>query len=76
MHSYLHSRVHTFNKAVNLRMSSRTLNEFGIQFPRKRLPNFANKAGLSFRHNDVWNTMKSIIVVTKGSRCFVSVDFL
>jgi hypothetical protein len=53
-------------------MSGRTLDEFGIQFPRKRLPNFANKAGLSFRHNALWNTMKSINVVNKDNHGFVS----
>ncbi len=76
MHRYLHCLINAFNKAINLRMSSRTIDEFDIQFPYKRLPNFANKAGLSFRHNELWNTMKSIIAVNKGSHCFVSVDFL
>ena len=32
-----------FNTAINLRTSSRTHNEFGIQFPRKRLPNLPTR---------------------------------
>ena len=43
--SYLHCLINRFNKAIELRMSCRTRNEFGIQFPHQRLPNFANKAG-------------------------------
>ncbi len=61
-----------------LRMSSRTHNEFGIQFPRKRLPILgknANKAGLSIKHNDLWNTIKSIIMINKEIHCFASGDF-
>ena len=73
--SYLHCLINTFNKAINLRMSSRTHNEFGIQFPRQRLPIFANKAGLSFRHNYLWNTMKSISMINKDNHGFISGNF-
>jgi hypothetical protein len=53
-------------------MSSRTHNnEFGIQIPHKRLPKFVNTAGLSFRHNDLWNIMKSITTINEDNRGFV-----
>jgi hypothetical protein len=32
MHSYLHCLINIVNKAINLRMSSRSHSEFGIQF--------------------------------------------
>ena len=35
------------NKAINARMSSRTHNEFGIQFPRKRLPKLPTRQGIN-----------------------------
>jgi hypothetical protein len=53
-------------------MSSRTHNEFGIQFTHKRLPNFADKAELSVRHNDLWNTTKSIPMANKDSQCYIN----
>ena len=70
--SCLHCLIKTFNKAINLKMSSHTLNEFGIQFPHKRLPNFAEKAGFSFRYNYLWNTMKPITMVNKDNHGFVN----
>jgi acyl carrier protein len=59
-------------------MSSRTHNEFGIEFPRKRLSNlktFANKAGLLVKHNELWDTIKSIIMISKESHRYASGDF-
>jgi len=59
-------------------MSSRTHNEFGIQFPRNRSPNlktFTNKAGVLVKHNDLWDTIKLIIMISKESRRFASGDF-
>jgi hypothetical protein len=74
---YLHCLINTLNKDINLiRMSSRTHNEFSIQFPHKRLPNFANKTGLSVRQNDLWNNMKSISIINIERRHFVSGDIL
>ncbi len=69
---YLHCLVNPFIKAIDLRISSRTHNEFGIQFPHYRLPNCSIKAGLLFRNNVLWNIMKSITLVNKDNHGFVS----
>ena len=66
----LHWLINTFNRTINLRMYMRTHNEFGSQFPHKRLPKFANKTGLSIRQKNVWDTMKSLPMVNKESHCF------
>jgi hypothetical protein len=57
-------------------MSSRTHNDFGTQFSHNRMPKFANKAALSVSHYDLLNTKKSITMVNKETRCFVSGNFL
>ncbi len=67
--------INTFNKAIELKMSCRTHNEFGIQFPRQRLPNLPTRQGIN-QHDDLWNTMKSRIMINEESHCFVSSDFL
>jgi hypothetical protein len=56
-------------------MSSRTRNEFGIQFSHKRLPNFASKTGLSVKRNSLCNTMKPITMIIKESHYLISGDF-
>ena len=63
MQSYLHWLIHTFNKAINFRTSSGTPNKFGIQCPRKRLRNFANKARLSVKNSYLWITIKLTTMV-------------
>ena len=46
-------------------MSSHTHDEFLYSMSSKKIAKFANKARLSFRHNDLWSIMKSITVVNK-----------
>ena len=73
MQSYLHCFINAFNKAINLRMSNRTQNELVIQLHHKRLPNLPTRQGYhSDAYNDLWNTMKSIALVSKDNHGFVS----
>ncbi len=74
--SYLHCLISKFNKAIDLRMSYRTRNKFGIHFPHKKIAEFRQQGRVSIKHNDLWNTMKSRTMFNKESRSFVSSDFL
>ena len=42
----------------------------------KKIAIFANKAGISVRHSDLWNTIKSITLINNGSQRFENGDLL
>jgi hypothetical protein len=66
----LHCFVNTLPEAIILRMSSCTHIEFGIQFPHKRLPEFATKSWVPIRGNKFRNAMKFLTIVNKEISSF------